>query len=1020
MACPHTQTVADFVAGRLDPRNRREMEAHVDACESCHQVVARILSGMPEPQSGVDQAVSITVEPVNVPDAAVSEGNKIGRYIVLGRVGAGGMGTVYAAYDTALDRKIALKFLSHTRSTETAQAQVLAEASAMAKLAHPNVVTVHDVGVFEGRPYLAMEFVDGTTLSAWRRQQPRRTGEITRVMAGAARGLAALHAAGIVHRDVKPLNILVSGARVLVTDFGLSVRDQGPETPGVIAGTPAYMAPEQLRGERVDARADVFGFCATLYEMLHGVAPFTGGSLARAVSVEVPGPPPGSKVPARLHRLAARGLAPDPADRPSDLNAIADELLKDPGAARRRAVIAAAAVAFGVAAFWGGGYLRASPERRCRAGAEVMATTWNDGRRAELRQRYQSAGLAASWPIVERRFDDYDRGWRAMHGETCAATFSARQQSEVVLDLRMDCLNSQRATVGALAAALATAKPAQLEKAVSLRVPAVHECDAAGRGATRPLPADPGARAEITRVEGILAEAEARRLLSEFDLAEQANKRALEAARKVGYEPLLARALQQVAAVETWRGNASGPAGDRAAALLGEVLALAEASRDDTRRAAAMSDLVMVNIFRDRYADAEVWAGVASAVLAKAGDPPHFRAHLENAVGWLKYSKGDLAQAGAAFTRAYQLRRQIFRPTNPLVVGVHHGMCITRPTNLERIACFREHVPMSEAAYGARSSDTAAAYNSLGIELMAFPRWLGEACPLIRKAVEIKEASLDPSNPTLVDDYNNLALCLSYEGKLTEARALYEKGLGRATAKSGSRARLLAGHGVTLATLGEADRGLQQIREGLALRRELLGPAHYLTMSTTAELGRILVNLGRAAEALAESEQAIEACAKAKAKPTTLVDLHNLRGRALHALGRHQPALEAHQGALRLYEELSKSGGAAVTGRRSDLPQSAALHGAGVAELALGRRETALATLEKALVLRVAGEVMPELRAETLLALARAAGREPAAAGRGCALGREAVTLLRGGGERTRRELDEAERWLAAQRCPTS
>ena len=200
------------------------------------------------------------------------------------------MGAVYAAFDTLLERKVALKFLTRHKSDQAALARLLAEAGTMARLAHPNVVTVHDVGLHDGLPFLSMELVDGTTLARWRTEAPRSFRDIGRVMAAAARGLAAAHAAGIVHRDVKPQNILVSGTRVLVTDFGLSVRsDQRPEGAGEgsdgkgegkIVGTPAYMAPEQHRGEPVDARTDVFGFCATLYQMLHGQPPFAGNNIA--------------------------------------------------------------------------------------------------------------------------------------------------------------------------------------------------------------------------------------------------------------------------------------------------------------------------------------------------------------------------------------------------------------------------------------------------------------------------------------------------------------------------------------------------------------------------------------------------------------------------------------------------------------------------------------------------------------------------------------------------------------------
>ena len=626
-SCPQDESVDDFVTGRLPPARRREVEVHVDSCASCRQLVARLMRSSPS-SPHPDAGVAPTAPPG--PRLAIDEGVKVDRYIILGSVGAGGMGTVYAAYDRALDRKIALKFLARARSDQTALEQMLAEASAMAKLTHPNVVTVHDVGAYEGKPYLAMEFVEGTTLDVWRRQQPRTMRDIARVMAQVARGLAAAHAAGIVHRDVKPQNVLVAGPRVLVTDFGLSVREQSDtlgKTLGTIAGTPAYMAPEQFRGDRVDARTDVFGFCATLFDLIHGCPPF-GGTAAEEVrerqsSGRTPLPPAGSKAAPWLHRLALRGLAVDPKDRPSSMDALADELLADPAAARRRRAIIALAVGAAAAAFVVGWRLNASPELRCRAGSQAMDATWSDGLRGQLRQHYLATGASSSWPAVEGRFDDYSQRWRAMYGETCAATYGERRQSEAVLDLRMDCLYEQRATVSATARSLLTANLAQLTKSTTARLPVVAECEAAGRGGVKPLPPEPQVRDRIRGIEDRLGQADAKVTLGDLDAAGRLLQQALEDARKIGYEPLLSRALHRTATVETLKGRGGGPgAGDRAVALLLEAIAAAEMGRDDLRRSNAMNYLVASNVFRDRHAEAEAWVPLANALLTRMGDPP--------------------------------------------------------------------------------------------------------------------------------------------------------------------------------------------------------------------------------------------------------------------------------------------------------------------------------------------------------------------------------------------------------------
>jgi predicted Ser/Thr protein kinase len=250
--CPDTATLEAFVRGRGPLDGRRAFERHLEGCPTCGKAAVWLLS---HPTASIPASLAATAPPVAASGAGdgaeLRQGDTVGRHIVIGRLGAGGMGTVYAAYDTALERKIALKFLSRTRTDEAAAARLLAEASAMARLNHPNVVTVHDVGALDGQPYLAMEYVNGETLGDWGRGRRRPVREILQVMAAVARGLQAAHSAGLIHRDVKPHNVLVAGERVLVTDFGLSVRANSDDhsTTGTMAGTPGYMAPEQLLGQ---------------------------------------------------------------------------------------------------------------------------------------------------------------------------------------------------------------------------------------------------------------------------------------------------------------------------------------------------------------------------------------------------------------------------------------------------------------------------------------------------------------------------------------------------------------------------------------------------------------------------------------------------------------------------------------------------------------------------------------------------------------------------------------------------
>ncbi|MEZ4450336.1 MAG: serine/threonine-protein kinase [Nannocystaceae bacterium] len=279
---------------------------------------------------------------------------KIGRYLVIEPLGEGGMGVVYAAYDPQLDRKVAIKLVRPAYSEtggDEAQARLVREAQALARLRHPNVVQVYEVDAYGSEVYVAMEFVEGVTLRKWQFEHARSWREILRVYVAAGRGLAAAHHAGIVHRDFKPDNVLVTPAgEPRVLDFGLAFREEDPNPPaidsnaevlstqltmtGALLGTPAYMSPEQHRGSSADARSDIFAFCASLYEALYGVRPFAGGSVVEICDALFGGrltpPPPFVKVPAWLRRVVLRGLRVDPGQRPPEMDVLLRALSHDP------------------------------------------------------------------------------------------------------------------------------------------------------------------------------------------------------------------------------------------------------------------------------------------------------------------------------------------------------------------------------------------------------------------------------------------------------------------------------------------------------------------------------------------------------------------------------------------------------------------------------------------------------------------------------------------------------------------
>ncbi len=287
---------------------------------------------------------------------------RIGRFAVLRRLGAGGMGVVYSGFDEQLDRKVAIKLLltslggSLPKELEEQRARLMREAQAMAKLSHPNVITVHDVGEFRGQVFVAMEFIDGTTLDGWRKAEDRTWREVLDVFLAAGSGLAAAHHGGLVHRDFKPDNVLVGDdGRVRVADFGmartpgatlvdevdegdgqLDAREPTLTRTGVLAGTPGYMSPEQFEGGRVDARADQFAFCVALHEAVWGVRPFEGETLGELAAAVVAGRASTFETEARAefdpHLVSAigsvveRGLATAPEDRFASMSELIEQL----------------------------------------------------------------------------------------------------------------------------------------------------------------------------------------------------------------------------------------------------------------------------------------------------------------------------------------------------------------------------------------------------------------------------------------------------------------------------------------------------------------------------------------------------------------------------------------------------------------------------------------------------------------------------------------------------------------------
>ncbi|HEY2364814.1 MAG TPA: protein kinase, partial [Polyangiaceae bacterium] len=457
-ACPPDETLAALVDRKLPADEAAKLEAHVDSCEACHELLGSYAASYlvdPEYASTIpvgDRATELQRA------AGLPVGTRVGRYVLLERVGEGASGVVYSAHDPELDRKIAIKLL-HAKID--AQERLFNEARAMAKLSHPNVVAVHDVGAFEGHVFVAMEFVAGGTLRAWM-QDVHTTEEIIAAFVDAGRGLAAAHKAGIIHRDFKPENVLASkDGRVRVTDFGLAARGRAdtnmPESdrnvaPGsdatlwtkAMAGTPAYMAPEQRDGGVADARSDQYAFCVAFAEALHGSRPESPRDVLS---------PKGStrRVPKKLSQILARGLEERPAARFPSMTSILRATLATQARGRRWLALAALLVV-AIATF---GVVRvlSARSRMCADAAGGLKGVWDDDSRTAAQRAFDRSGApnaSETWQRVSKTLDAYAAQWTGSRTEACEATRIRGEQSDAMLGLRMQCLDRRRGELRAL------------------------------------------------------------------------------------------------------------------------------------------------------------------------------------------------------------------------------------------------------------------------------------------------------------------------------------------------------------------------------------------------------------------------------------------------------------------------------------------------------------------------------------------------------------------------------------------
>jgi tetratricopeptide (TPR) repeat protein len=573
-----------------------------------------------------------------------------GRFRVLERLGGGGMGVVYAAYDPHLDRGVALKTV-HVESQS--QDIALREAKALAKLAHPNVVSVFDVGIEQNDVYIVMELVRGPTLAAWVKDKP--LAAVIDAYRQAAQGLAAAHASGLVHRDFKPENVIVGDdGRVRVVDFGLAVES---EARGGGAGTPAYMAPEQRAGEKVTAAADQYSF-------------------AVALAAAVPAP-----LPAWLAAIVERARSDDPAARFGSMQDVVRALGRDPAVVRRRRVIAGvvstAVIGASIAAFVIG--RSSTREEACAGGAADLAATW-----AADAQAAQLARISAMSPYgrevagqLAPQLAAFRDGWIGNARKACLA--HRRGQSDRLFDRRMACLDRGRAAFATIGELTATASeptlPGLARATTALPVP--DACADIASLVDDVEPPAPAIAASVAALRRDLERASVQIAAGRFDDARRIGDTVTASARTLRYEPVLAEAMLVA-------GHAALQMEDRPGAVerLTAATTIGLASGRVDVGVEAWARRAFVEGTWEHPERALAGADVIEA-LASRSHSPFTRALLANNIGNVHLARSERDAARESFTRALAWAQQVRGPGAVELANVRMNMAIVADTAAE-------------------------------------------------------------------------------------------------------------------------------------------------------------------------------------------------------------------------------------------------------------------------------------------------------------------------------------------------
>jgi serine/threonine protein kinase/tetratricopeptide (TPR) repeat protein len=860
--------------------------------------------------SAVDDTVTVAHAPEQIPTKRkttpdVATGQRRGRYVILRELGAGGMSVVYAAYDPELDRQVALKLMRPVADSKTQTAErLLREAQALARLAHPHVVHVYDVGIVEGEVYVAMEFIDGVTLAEWIKSEKRPWRRILEVLDRAGQGLAAAHAAGLVHLDFKPGNVLIGNdGRVRVVDFGLARRPRssgsigGPEDSivssddtsredsqrrshldvqltevGVVIGTPGYMAPEQLRAEVVDDRADQFAFCVTAYKCFFGKLPFPrrGDQLIRRIrnaEVEV-GRQRG--VPGYIRRALMRGLRFEASERYGSMTDLLTAL--SPRRHDRGRAVAAVGVLTGAAAI---GVSLSDRGVDCDRGSEDIAVSWAPEKRAAIASSFAASELphaTSLWEKVESDLEAWSQRWAEQYRDACEATHVRKEQTPELLGQRMLCLRRHRNRFDALLTVLEEADQQTIGRVDNMleTLPSPASC---AQSSELDLMADldEETKAKVLEVDALVAKGIMQQASGRFqpglELVRQANAMAEEAGHRpteVWAKATLGQALE-----------ASGKYEEGLATMNQAVWEAEELGLDDIRLDMYGRLAFLLGYQLARFDEAEWFAAAATHLSLRLDAPPSDRARLLLNQAAVADRTGDYNKELKLAQEALSMREQAGLPEDSqqaMALSYLGNSLYNLGRYAEALQQYRKAKRITQGRMGRLDPSTAGIWENIGNSLRGMGDLQG-ALEAQQEATEIWEQLGESAEHHLGPALNNLGTVYSDLEQYDEAVEVFEQSASvmRTSGEGGTPTLGIVLINASEAHLksGDLDRALERCRQARQILEDTLHPEHLFVGAALAICGHVFVALGDDDEALQHLTRARQILAGEGADPLT-------------------------------------------------------------------------------------------------------------------------------------------------------